>query len=307
MGTRRLIGTAMVGLALCAVNAAVGQTCGFGGGLLPFVPGAGWPDGHQGFVRLVNTWSTAGAVEFTATDDAGNAYDLSIQVGPGAIVHFNSDDLEYGNSEKGGLVGTGAAPVLGHWRVCFPLGAHGVVPTAYIRTQDGFLTGMTTSVRYGGAWDCPEGDQPCAEWHIPIFNPASNSNQVSRLRLVNNSNADLPLIISGTRGDGTVNRDAAGRALRVAGVLSAANVRELTALELETGAGLEGKLAPGVDTDGSVIPLGMIGPARGKWRLRVRSKGLADSGELVIVNLMATPTGHVTNLSADSVDAWLRR
>ena len=307
MGTRRLIGAATAGLALCAVNAAAGQTCGFGAELLPFVPGAGWPDGHQGFVRLVNTWSTAGAVEFTATDDAGNAYDLSIQVGPDATLHFNSDDLEYGNWEKGELAGTGAVPMRGHWRLCFPLGAHGVFPTAYIRTQDGFLTDMTTSVRYGGAWDCPEGDEPCAEWRIPIFNPASNSNQVSRLRLVNNSNADLSLIVSGTRGDGTVNRDAAGRALQVTGILPAANVRELTAAELETGVGLDGKLVPQVDADGTAIPLGMIGPARGKWRLSVRSTGLADSGQLVIVNLMATPTGHVTNLSADSVDAWLRR
>ena len=306
-GRRRLVAALTIGVGSWMAGAASGQTCGFGSELLAFVPRAGWPDGHQGFVRLVNTWDIEATVRFTATDDAGNAYELSVDVGADATVHFNSEDLEYGNPDKGGLSGTGAAAETGHWRLCFPLGAHGVAPTAYVRTMDGFLTDMTPSVHYAGTWDCQLGDKLCAEWHIPIFNPASNSNQVSRLRVINNTDVDLPLIISGIRGDGTVNHDEAGRALQVTGTMASGTVQDFMAVELETGEGLEEKLAPEVDADGSEIPLGMIGPARGKWRLRVRSKGLIDSGELVIVNLMATPTGHVTNLSADSVDAWARR
>ena len=306
MNTRRQFMATSIGLALTAGTAS-GQICGFGSELLPFVPAAGWVDDRQGFVRLVNTWDTDARVDFTATDDAGNAYELSLEVGAAATLHFNSDDLEYGNPDKGGISGTGAAPERGHWRLCFPYGAHGVASTAYIRTRDGFLTDMTPSVHYGGTWDCGQDEELCAEWHIPIFNPASNVNQVSRLRVINNADVDLSVIVSGVKGDGTVNRDEAGRVRRVAGLIAAATVQEFTSAELETGEGLDAKLVAEVDADGSAIPLGSIGPARGKWRLRVRSKGLIDSGELVVVNLMATPTGHVTNLSADSGDAWARR
>ena len=297
----------LVGLALGTAKAATGQTCGFGAELLPFVPRAGWPDGLQGFVRLVNTWDTPAAVAFTATDDAGNAYDLRVEVRAEATVHFNSEDLEHGNAAKGGLSGTGATAERGHWRLCFPLRAHGVAPTAYIRTSDGFLTDMTLSVQQARTWDCGVTEGLCTEWNIPIFNPASNINQASRLRVINNTDNAVSLRVSGVRADGTVNRDEVGRALLVSGTIASGTVRELTATELETGDGLEGKLDREVGDDGEEIPLGSLGPARGKWRLRVRSVGLADSGELVIVNLMGTPTGHVTNLSADNVDAWVRR
>ena len=128
---------------------------------------------------------------------------------------------------------------------------------------------------------------------MPIFNPASNTNQVSRLRVINNSDTDVPVIIVGFRGDGSRNLDQQERPLRVSGLLAASSVQEFTASELETRHGLGSKLA--LDADGE--PLESLGPARGKWRLLVRSHGLADSGQLVIVNLMATPTGHVTNLS----------
>ncbi len=306
MNARQSTAAIIIGLALMP-GAASGQICGFGSELLPFVPAAGWVDDRQGFVRLVNTWDTDARVDFTATDDAGNAYELSLEVGAEATVHFNSDDLEYGNADKGGLSGTGAAPARGHWRLCFPYGAHGVASTAYIRTRDGFLTDMTPSVYYGGTWDCGENEELCAEWHIPIFNPASNVNQVSQLRVINNAEVDLSIIVNGVKGDGTVNLDATGRTRRVAGRIASGTVQEFTSTELETGEGLEEKLVAEVDADGSAIPLGSIGPARGKWRLRVRSKGLVDSGDLVVVNLMETPTGHVTNLSSDNGDAWARR
>ncbi len=84
---------------------ATGQTCGLGSELLPFVPAAGWRDGLQGFVRLVNPRPDAAMVAFTAHDDAGNAHDLSVQLQPYETLHFNSADLEDGNVDKGGLAG----------------------------------------------------------------------------------------------------------------------------------------------------------------------------------------------------------
>ena len=284
---------------------ANGQTCEFGAELLPFVPAAGWPDGHQGFVRLVNPLDRVALVPFVARDDAGNAYDLRVRLEPRETLHFNSADLQDGNAAKGELAGTGAAPATGHWWLCFPLDEHAVEPTAYIRTQDGFLTDMTPSVAYAGRWDC--GDELCAEWRVPIFNPAANVNQASRLRLINNSAEDVAVVVTGFRGDGSQNLDDDGQPLQVSGMLAASTVQELTVEELETGVGLASKLGAMLDDDGEAVPFGSLGPALGKWQLVVRSRGLFDSSELVIVNLMATPTGHVTNLSADFIDAWNRR
>ena len=299
-----------IGILACAFMLAPmfasGQTCGFASELLPFVPAAGWPDGLQGFVRLVNPLPQAATVPFTARDDAGNAYDLSIRLGPRETQHFNSEDLQDGNPDKGEMTGTGTAPAPGHWWLCFPLAEHSVEPTAYIRTRDGFLTDMTPSVAFAGPWDC-DSDELCAEWQVPIFNPASNTDQVSRLRLINNSTSEVPVIVTGYRGDGSQNVDDADRPLRVSGLLAASSVQELSAHELETGQGLDAKLAAAIGDDGGVVPLGSLGPAHGKWRLLVRSRGLVDSAELVIVNLLATPTGHVTNLSTDYIDAWNRR
>ena len=295
-----------VAAGLLACTGLVGaQTCEPGAELLPFVPAAGWPNGHQGFVRLVNPQDRAAVVPFAARDDAGNAHELAVRIGPRETLHFNSADLQDGNDAKGGLAGTGSAPAVGHWWLCFPLAEHGVEPTAYIRTRDGFLTDMTPSVAYAGRWDCD--DELCAEWQIPIFNPAANVNQVSRLRLINNSTGDIAVVVTGLRSDGSRNADPQGRPLAVQGMLAASTVQELSSGELETGHGLEAKLGTVTGDDGGVQPVGSLGPGLGKWRLLVRASGLFASGELVIVNLMATPTGHVTNLSADSVDAGSRR
>ena len=114
-----------------------------------------------------------------------------------------------------------------------------MTPTAYIRTLDGFLTDMTPSVRYAGTWDCGAGNGLCADWDIPVFNPARNTRQVSSLRVINNSESQITLRVSGVTRDGASNRDTEGRALRVVGAIQPGTVRELTATELETGEGLE--------------------------------------------------------------------
>ena len=46
---------------------------------------------------------------------------------------------------------------------------------SYIRTGDGFLTSMHDAARRAGA----------GQYRVAIFNPGKNTNQVSRLRLVN--------------------------------------------------------------------------------------------------------------------------
>ena len=112
---------------------------------------------------------------------------------------------------------------------------------------------------------------------MPVFNPASNVNQRSRLRLINpDPESELNVTITarddaGAAGDSTVE-------LR----LDAGSARTLYAPELE---------------DGGEGLSGAFGDGRGKWRLFVES-----DGEIHVVNLLDSVTGDLTNLSARGAD-----
>ena len=57
---------------------------------------------RRGFVRVVNESNESGIVRVFAFDDGGHAPDpIEIQLGAGRVVHFNSNDLEDGNPNKG--------------------------------------------------------------------------------------------------------------------------------------------------------------------------------------------------------------
>ena len=267
--------------------------CGFGDELLPLMPDQGWPNGYQGFVRIVSDFDSSRpqVVEFNATDDAGNTHAAKVEVGGLETLHFNSDDLVWGDPDKGGLVGIGEVAERGHWRLCFT-NASLVDVTGYVRTRDGFLTGMTASVR-AGLWRC--GEDYCPEWIVPIFNPATNPNQASTLRLINNSTDVVEADIFGRTSEGSYNMNVDGEVMKATVALPSGQVIDLRAAELEVGTDDETSLWDG-----------LIGPSSGKWRLEIRARSI-ESEELVVLNLLSTPTGHLTNLSADSSDAWIRR
>ena len=102
-------------------------------------------------------------------------------------------------------------------------------------------------------------------YRVHIFNPGSNTRQRSILRIVNPSATAVAATIAGTDDRGTAGRST------VTARIAANAARVLTAQELET--------------------MG-LGDGTGKWRLRVT----ADR-PLLVMSLMATPTGHLTNLS----------
>ena len=267
--------------------------CGVFDDLLPFVPAAGWPNGWQGFVRIDNSlYGRDRTVHFTATDDAGASYRLSVNVDAYETLHFNSEDLEYGNAAKGGLGGTRAAPT-GHWRLC--VDTFGQDATSYVRTRDGFLTSMTL-VLEGHDFACVV---HCPEWLVPVFNPGHNVNQVSVLRIINNSDEDKIVAIVGTREDGS-SRHPNGDRRRVEGYVASGEVVELTATQLETGVGLPLHLCDSVGN--CVASHGYLGDPDGKWSLRIEGFLGTPSDELVVMSLMRSPTGHVTNLSAGGDD-----
>ena len=218
---------------------------------VPFFPHAG--AAQQGFVRIVNAAAVDGTVTVTAVDDSGvRRGEVPVAVAAGAVVHFNSDDLENGNADKGiAAVGDGE----GDWRLELASSLD-FRAFAYLRTEDGFLASMH-DLALGG--------------DVPTFNPASNRNQASRLRLVNAENEAARVTIAGVDDHGN---PGAGE---VALVIPAGAAHTLTAAALETGGeGLTGALGDGA----------------GKWRLTVR----ADR-PIGVMSLLATPTGHVTNLS----------
>ncbi|MCY4011656.1 MAG: leucine-rich repeat domain-containing protein [Gammaproteobacteria bacterium] len=214
---------------------------------------------RQGFVRVTNHGREAGSVRIVAVDDAGVRHEgLRLSVGAGATVHFNSTDLEAGNPDKGltGMSGRG----FGDWRLALE-STLDLAVLSYIRTVDGFLTAMHDVAPGTGT-----------DRRVPTFNPASNIDQVSSLRLTNLGNESIEALVTGVDDRG----ESPGSGVRIE--IPAGATRTLTATDLEVG------------TDGG----GALGDGRGKWRLRVKS-----SGPLAVTSLLASPEGHLTNLSAE--------
>ncbi len=244
-----------------AVSAASGAASGGANRhLVPLFARASDPL-RQGFARVVNRSDEAGDIVVVAVDDGGNRFGpVTLAVGAGATVHFNSADLENGNPGKG-LSGGVGAPGEGDWRLELesPLDfeAH-----SYLRTLDGFLTAMHDLAPESGGTH-----------RVPTFNPGSNERQESLLRLVNDGDADVEAVVRGVDDHGR----SPGGEVRVA--VPAGASRTLSAAQLESGTG------PGVVA-------GALGDGAGKWRLAVTA-----DGPILAMSLLDSPTGTMTNLS----------
>ena len=222
----------------------------------------------QSVVRIINHSDRAGTVQIHAIDDIGRRFGpISLHLEAKASANFNSADLESGNRAKRRSGGVGEED--GDWRLELS-GTLDIEPLAHLRTKDGaFLTSMHDLVVKGGA----------RHHHVPFFNPASNADKVSRLRLVNPSDADARVEIYGVD-------DAGERSGDVHLTVPAGGGRTVGAQELESGGGeLSGRLGDG----------------RGKWHLFVS----ADR-PIRLMNLLRNPTGAVANLSTSTADAWTK-
>ena len=133
---------------------------------------------------------------------------------------------------------------------------------AYVRTTDGFLTSMHDLA--------PEAE---GAHRVVFFNPATNVDQVSVLRLVNPGDADAVATMAGVDDNGAT----PGTVVQL--TVPAGSSRELTSVELESG-------------EAEAIESGALGDGKGKWRLRVVS-----DQPILIMSLLENPTGHLTNLS----------
>ena len=219
---------------------------------------------QQSFVR-VSAVGERGAVRIHAYDERGMHRSLSVQIEARATLAFNSDDLEQGNPAKGLSPGIGAGT--GDWHlqlrgdVDFKVGS-------YLRTVDGFLTAMGSALLPVNPASVGLSGAGCA-FEANIFNPASNTNQRSWLRLINYDYRAAAVQVRGID-------DGGSRRGPVTVRVPPGEARSVTAAALERGgAGLEGALGDG----------------RGKWRLTLFSES-----PLTVMNLLETPTGHLTNL-----------
>ena len=226
-------------------------------------------DRRQGFVRVVNHTHEAGEVTIEAFDDAGTTYDrITLSIDANKTAHFNSDDLEMGNAAKGLSAGVGTGE--GDWRLKLTSLLE-IEVLAYARTDDGFLTSMHDLMPASRAGR-----------RAPFFNPGSNENQVSRLRLVNDHEQEVEAVVTAVDDVGV------GSEVRV--TIPPNTARTFTAKELEEGSVLQ-------EFEGS------LGDGKGKWRLFVENvdrTSLPYSDKEVRVmamSLLESPTGHLTNLS----------
>ena len=225
---------------------------------VPLFPSAS-TDNWEGFVRVINHSDVSGEVTIKAIDDTGRRFTaVTLTLDALETAHFNSDDLEQGNAGKGLSAGIGAGE--GDWRLAVTSDLN-IEVLAYIRTGDGFLTSMHDVAPSAG-------DRS----RVAIFNPGSNMNQVSLLRLVNPGSRAVDITIRGIDDKG---QSTSGEMqLTVPAYAS----RTVSSAELETG--------------GDELR-GMLGDGVGKWQLSVES-----DGPLTVMSLLRSPSGHLTNLSS---------
>ena len=239
---------------------------------VPFLPAAG-DDRRQGFVRVINHGAEAGEVAIEAFDDDGNvAEPVTLAIGTHETVHFNSDDLETGNPGKGlsGGVGRGT----GDWRLRLTSPME-IEVLAYVRTKDGFLTAMHDLMPATGPGR-----------RAVFFNPGSNPNQVSLLRMINDYDEEADVRITGIDDDGVK-----GGEVRI--LIPPFATRTYTTKELE---------------EGSDEFEGALGDGAGKWRLFLESEYKwfewwappEAHMRVMAMSLLENPTGHLTNLSTVS-------
>ena len=219
--------------------------------------------GRQGFLRIQNYSNEAEiTLDITGIDDRGDRFGpIRYPLEPLQSIHFNSADIEEGNPDKGLDAGLGDG--YGWWRLQLKSSTP-IFATSYVRTNDGFLTSI-----HDTALDL---ELDGTVFLVPIFNPASNVNQQSYLRISNLGNDFNNISVFGLDDAGDYGLEPVRFSLE--GPISV----YLDAEYLENG-------IPDIDS-------GSFGNGKGKWQLVVEAEN-----PVRVLSLMVTPQGHITNLS----------
>ena len=215
---------------------------------------------QQGFIRVINRSKHGGTVNIHAIDDSGTRFGpVALSLDAEATAHFNSEDLERGNSSKGLSVGVGDGQ--GNWRLELSSDLD-FEALAYIRTGNGFVTSMHDTV----AEESPR------RYRVPFFNPGSNLRQQSRLRLINSGAENTEVTITGLDDRGMPPPEGG-----VGLMLPSGEAAMVTARQLELG-------------DDELT--GRLGDGTGKWTLVVTAEHAIQ-----VMNLLLSEDGNLANLS----------
>lgn len=228
--------------------------------LVPLFPEGRGASEREGFIRIVNHSEHGAAVHIAAFDEDGRKYGpVTLTMDGSETVHLAPGDLVRGNRAKGVSGATGSGWDNGRLELS---SGRDIMVLSYIRhRRDGFLTSMHDVVPREGN-----------RYTVRTFNPGSEANQVSRLRLINTGLQPATVRIRGIDDRGVPSPEATIS-------VPAGATREFTAAELESGTsgtGMNGSLGHGI----------------GKWRLVLESED-----PLVVMNLLENPTGYLANLS----------
>lgn len=215
------------------------------------------------FLRIINLSNEAGTASLTGFDEQGNLLpggEIMMNLTANSAVQVTSADLSQGNDSKNvfGMLGNSGST----WQLELTSELTLRIQNL-VRTPDGFLTNLSSSA------------PAVANVHdVWIFNPASNTNQRSTLRVVNLTDEMGEVTVSGIDDSGNpapggeVTFSMPGRA-----------AYDLTAADLESG-----------NADLGLV--GELGDGSGKWQLRVTTSVSSS-----VQSLLDTPSGFLTNLS----------
>ncbi len=219
---------------------------------------------QQSFLRFVNQSNVSGFVTLSGVDDNGNpapGSDVTFTLFPKESKQLNSLDYENGNVSKGlsGALENGT----GKWHLTATSDVDLEV-MSLIRTPDGFLTNLSGLAPTDAA----------QSHRIYYANPASETGQVTFIRIVNKTTGTGSVTIDGIDDNGNA---APGGVVQFQ--LGPLEAKQLLATDLENG-----NAAKGLS--------GALGDGAGKWQLTVT----ADV-DIAVMNLIRTADGFLTNLS----------
>jgi len=240
---------------------------------LPFMFRGDDPE-HQGFMRIINLSPLSASVSVFGVTDSGiiTAGLASFSVPADGAVHFKISDLENGNIAKGLTDSIGvSSPSDGDWRIYFISSSSLKVLGYYRNTATGFLTPIhdTSYPAFSGSVHV-----------LYTANPGSNLNQLSKLRLMNNSDLPATAILIGRDDDGIVVSPEPAIVN-----LSPFQAVTLTMAELEQG------------SSNSILS-GSFGDGTGKWQITVLTAGEPIS----VMSLLYAPNGYFSNMSSSGYD-----
>ena len=212
-------------------------------------------------LRIINTSTNVATVTVSATDDDGAPApggDVTMTLNPNQAQHVSIADLESGNVSEGlsGMLGDGN----GRWRMTVS-STDTLEVMSLVETTDNLMANISRAVPSSGNVH-----------EVPVFNPGSNVERRSNIRVTNETSNQAAITITGY--DDAGNPEATPVTFNLPGEESI----DITAQELEAG-----------DSERFA---GAFGDGIGKWRLTVTA-----TQSVSVQGTLNNTTGFITNLS----------